>query len=334
MANLDLKLEMSDGQTVTILFYNPDSTPSKLLPNDMLTSWKWILNSRDVTAVLQPETGKDVNIPALASRIMQLVEKNHNRFVRNKVKLEKENAKFADLTETVTQKENIIAELDKEIAEWQAKVDELVANPVSVVDEPQDEPIVLTGKEFGEFDLTNKEGIAQLREVATSHLETMRDEWVDVPALAGKEESIAVQLRRKGIEHIRSYSPNPEKLLLLKNIKRLLKTAKYLDQDVNTKKSQKPSVEKYYYLYNDFVWQDQARKFVVVIEKDSQGLLHFDLLFGKYAKRHFELAQKKLQALSSSNKKPVALPHDENPWNTTGSVDNNTQMDSLSQEFL
>lgn len=165
---------MSDGQTVTILFYNPDSTPSKLLPNDILTSWKWILNSRDVTAVLQPETGKDVNIPTLASRIMQLVEKNHNRFVRNKVKLEKENAKLADLTETVTQKENIIAELDKEIAEWQAKVDELVANPVSVVDEPQDEPIVLTGKEFGEFDISNDEGKKQLLATVTDELQKIK----------------------------------------------------------------------------------------------------------------------------------------------------------------
>ncbi|QOJ22956.1 MAG: hypothetical protein HRU78_04260 [Gammaproteobacteria bacterium] len=37
---------MSDGQTVSIFFHNPDTTPNKLTPADELISWKWLLNKR------------------------------------------------------------------------------------------------------------------------------------------------------------------------------------------------------------------------------------------------------------------------------------------------
>lgn len=123
MTNLALHMAMSDGQTVAVLFYNPDDVPSKLQPKDILVSWKWLLNNRDVTAALQPETGKDVNMAVLASRIMQLVDKNHARFVRNVAKQQAQDKRLAHLVEIVSQKEASLAELDEQIADMQAKVD-------------------------------------------------------------------------------------------------------------------------------------------------------------------------------------------------------------------
>jgi hypothetical protein len=54
VANVGAIFEMSDSQKITVLFANPDSTPAKLSSDDVLTSWKWMLNKRDVTAILQP----------------------------------------------------------------------------------------------------------------------------------------------------------------------------------------------------------------------------------------------------------------------------------------
>lgn len=127
MTNLALHMAMSDGQTVAVLFYNPDETPSKLQPKDILVSWKWLLNNRDVTPALQPETGKDVSIATLASRIMQLVDKNHARFVRNVAKQKAQDEKLEELSKVVSDKEATLSDLDRQIADMQAKVDEMLA---------------------------------------------------------------------------------------------------------------------------------------------------------------------------------------------------------------
>lgn len=316
---------MSDGQTVTILFYNPDNTPSKLLPNDMLTSWKWILNSRDVTAVLQPETGKDVNIPTLASRIMQLVEKNHARFMRNKAKIEKENAKLADLTETVTQKENIITELDKEIAEWQAKVDELVANPVSVVDEPQDEPIVLTGREFinHNLDFNLKSNKQILRDEVRKYLEGIagKNGKLIYNAFLGRD----VLFNAHGINEMMAWTHQPIKMQILHSIEQIIKNAKGKDdyKQENKKKTQKANVDFYYHLQSKISLA--GREFVarVVFEEDKDGILHYDVIVPR--------------GIAENNKALYdALTHDTHPWNTPYNAYeyDDTNMQTESQEVM
>lgn len=123
--------EMSDGQSISIVFHNPDSTPSKLLPNDVLISWKFLLNSRDVSAAVQPNQGEDVQLPVLATRIMKLVNQNSARFQRTAAKKvenlqELENAKGRIETKTMA-----IADLDTEIARLQTELDKPVESELS-----------------------------------------------------------------------------------------------------------------------------------------------------------------------------------------------------------
>lgn len=82
VVNVGAIFEMSDSQTITVLFNNPDATPSKLTGTDILTSWKWMLNKRDVTAILQPRAVDAKKYPMIASRIFKLLAKNHSRFKR------------------------------------------------------------------------------------------------------------------------------------------------------------------------------------------------------------------------------------------------------------
>ncbi len=74
--------ELTDGQTVTVYFHNPDRTPNKLTPTDEVVSWKWLLNKKDITIIVAPEQGKELNPIIVGQRIMMLAEKNSPAFIR------------------------------------------------------------------------------------------------------------------------------------------------------------------------------------------------------------------------------------------------------------
>ncbi|MGE8683043.1 MAG: hypothetical protein ACN6OV_00890, partial [Acinetobacter sp.] len=88
----------SDTQTITVLFNNPDTTPAKLSGTDILTSWKWILNKRDVTAILQPRAVDARKYPQLATRMLKVLAKNHDRFKRAQLARSKEELLLEELT--------------------------------------------------------------------------------------------------------------------------------------------------------------------------------------------------------------------------------------------
>jgi hypothetical protein len=84
--NIAVVFEMTDGQTVTILFHNPDIDPTRIVQTDELVSWRWMINKKDVTVAVAPELGKDLDIRTVAKRIMTLAEKNSDAFARANTK--------------------------------------------------------------------------------------------------------------------------------------------------------------------------------------------------------------------------------------------------------
>lgn len=121
VANVAAIFELSDGQTVSIFFHNPDVTPGKMAPTDEVISWKWLLNKKDITIVVAPERGADLNIREVARRIMRLAEKNSPAFQRL-------NAKRAERMGAIQGLKDEIAGLEAELAAAQhelevAKVD-------------------------------------------------------------------------------------------------------------------------------------------------------------------------------------------------------------------
>lgn len=107
--NVAAVFELSDGQTVTVYFHNPDSTPAKLAPGDELISWKWLLNKKDVTIVVAPERGQDLNIREVARRLMRLAEKNSPAFQRANAKRSERMAAIQSLTDEVAGLEATLA---------------------------------------------------------------------------------------------------------------------------------------------------------------------------------------------------------------------------------
>lgn len=116
--------ELSDGQTVSIYLHNPDTTPNKLAPTDAMVAWKWLLNRRDVTAVVSPEKGQELSPLTIGRRVMALAEKNSPAFVKaNANRAEKLKAldslvrEVADLTTRKRQLEAELGTLDIELVD-------------------------------------------------------------------------------------------------------------------------------------------------------------------------------------------------------------------------
>ncbi|WP_431789160.1 hypothetical protein [Avibacterium paragallinarum] len=404
-ANVVALFELSDGQTVSIYFHNPDTTPKKITPQDEVISFKWLLNKKDITIVVAPEKGKDIDVRQVALRIMKIAAKNSAAFARQnknrKERLERVNA----LRTRVAEKEKILAQKLKKIDElqylkaqeevdqllederlmdselnaslyaelkaldrlsdredeldniYQARVvavrnmlrdkgwkgesykelskegyvltetyhysksgtnmigvtysipelnlsytDELTDTPEAIaemINEPVDkalkalrlsqvesdkeedkeQPIAISGKEFGEFDTETEEGKKALRSKVLEHLtETLKGKWVKNLFLDRD-----IEIRKRGIKKTLANSANPLKLKALAQLEEIIKTAKgskdYI-QD-NFKSDKKPNVLRYFHLENHVLVDNRPLKINVVIEEDTNGLLHYDLTLEK-----------------------------------------------------
>ncbi|WP_262462936.1 hypothetical protein [Acinetobacter pittii] len=90
----------------------------------MTPSWKFLLNKRDVTAALQPKSGKDVNVKDLAKRILKIAEANSARFIRNQERKTGAQQALDELAKIEQEKRDLLASLIQEIAELQRQLDE------------------------------------------------------------------------------------------------------------------------------------------------------------------------------------------------------------------
>lgn len=116
VAHVAVIFELSDGQTVSIYFHNPDGSPGKMAPTDEVISWKWLLNKKDITIVVAPERGSDLNVREVARRIMRLSEKNSAAFQRV-------NARRAERMGAIQALKNEISELETELAAAQHELE-------------------------------------------------------------------------------------------------------------------------------------------------------------------------------------------------------------------
>ncbi|MGE8046046.1 hypothetical protein ACQKO6_17820 [Pseudomonas monteilii] len=119
---LAMLFTMDDGQSVSVFFHNPDTTPNKLSPTDEMVSWKWVLNKKDVTIVVAPERGQDLNPREVARRIIRLVDKNSAKFTQANANKAERDAQLAVLKEAESAKTDELAELDKQIEDLTAQL--------------------------------------------------------------------------------------------------------------------------------------------------------------------------------------------------------------------
>lgn len=127
VTNIAFIFDLSDGQKLSIWFHNPDSTPSQLKADDVMISWKWMLNKRDVTAVLSPKQGDNVQLPVLAARIMRVARKNSKKFKAAQDRAAALEQELQDAQALVDAKQGEIDQLDTDIAGLNAAIDAAMA---------------------------------------------------------------------------------------------------------------------------------------------------------------------------------------------------------------
>jgi hypothetical protein len=291
-ANVAALFELSDGQTVSVYLHNPDTTPKKIGADDKLVSWKWLLNKKDITIVVAPESGKDLNVREVARRIMKLAEKNSAAFARANGRRAERLANIESLKTEVSSLEAELkaAEKDLELAKIEAEeaaskpAEATTANSNSSSDislEPEDvqhmlesEPITITGNELGEYD-TTAEGKKEFQAAVKKYLKSLRGKWIDVPSLGP---GVKVEIRNRSIKEMGAFLGNPTKLKLMSAIERIVGTAHTPEPSENIKKAQKRNVKGYFYLQNKVVVAGEVVGVRVVIEEDEKGLLHYDVI--------------------------------------------------------
>lgn len=116
VTNVATVFELSDGQTISVFFHNPDTTPNRLAPTDEMISWKWLLNKKDVTIAVAPEKGMDLNIHEVARRLMRLADRNSAAFARA-------NKRRAERLQAIQTAKDEVAQLEEELARIQKDID-------------------------------------------------------------------------------------------------------------------------------------------------------------------------------------------------------------------
>jgi len=138
VAQVAVEYALSDGQTATILFHNPDSTPAKLGAKDTLLSWKILVNSRDVTGAVQPNQGQGIAMPILAGRLMGLLAKNSARYQRTQARKAIQADELAQAEQRIQAKQDDLTSINGEIDTLKTRIDEIkIAQSKKPVVEPE-----------------------------------------------------------------------------------------------------------------------------------------------------------------------------------------------------
>lgn len=136
--NIAFIFSLSDGQDLSIWFHSPnDKKVQKLLPSDSMVSWKWMLNNKDVTAILQPANGGEgVALGSLAKRMMKVANQNSNAFKRAKTRAANQAREIKELEGTVESLDAEIVSLDAEILSLNEKIAAAMTLPAAENDLP------------------------------------------------------------------------------------------------------------------------------------------------------------------------------------------------------
>jgi hypothetical protein len=128
-AQVAVVFELSDGQSLSVFFHNPDVTPGKIQPTDSIISWKFLLNKKDVTIVVAPEHGEDLNVHDVAMRIMKLAEKNSPAFQKANVNRAAKMQVIEDIKTEIVNLETELKNAQHELEVAKVEAEDRVANP-------------------------------------------------------------------------------------------------------------------------------------------------------------------------------------------------------------
>lgn len=118
------RMQLSDGQSISVVFHNPSEMPDKINPGDTLVAFRFMLNGRDITHVVAPNGGKDISLKQSTLALANVAERNSARFQENKAKNEQLKLKIEEDELKAEQIQTEIAQASDDIDQVNIKWDE------------------------------------------------------------------------------------------------------------------------------------------------------------------------------------------------------------------
>jgi hypothetical protein len=139
------KLNLSDGQSVSLVFHAPDNDPLKINADDTLIAFRFLVNSRDVTHAVAPSGGRDISRSQMALALSNLVEKNSEKFAarqeqnaQQKQELEATQAQLEEIEANINTQSDQLDSIEEANAKKQKRIDTLnkqIANQNDIQEE-------------------------------------------------------------------------------------------------------------------------------------------------------------------------------------------------------
>lgn len=132
LAVVAASIPTTDGQSVSIIFHSPDNDPAKIVADDTLVAFRFMLNKRDVTHVVAPSGGHDIALNQVVMALSNLVERNSSKFQKA------QEGKRAEAEELKTFQDGIEAievqkgQLSQDIAKTEKQVNDSVVRGSSI----------------------------------------------------------------------------------------------------------------------------------------------------------------------------------------------------------
>ncbi|MGL5480436.1 MAG: hypothetical protein ACRDC7_00985, partial [Aeromonas veronii] len=141
LAVMTARIPLSDGQSISVVFHSPSGDPGKIVANDDLVAFRFLLNKRDVTHVVAPSGGQDISLKQTCLTLSNLAERNSAKFQSKQAETKAKEAELAtlqasteqlqaeaaDVIEKADQLTERAAEDSQKEAEIKAKLDKQVA---------------------------------------------------------------------------------------------------------------------------------------------------------------------------------------------------------------
>lgn len=148
-ASVTVQIPLSDGQVISIVFHSPDGDNRKIMPDDEIIAFRWILNKRDITQAVSPESGREVSLEQISKRITQIVAKNSEKFQKRQKQVGEQkgalrtaradlgiaNAARDDLMMEFTAQREDDADIQMDLDNTQAQLDTAIARNADLQDQ-------------------------------------------------------------------------------------------------------------------------------------------------------------------------------------------------------
>ena len=136
--------------------------------------------------------------------------------------------------------------------------------------------VVITGKEFGEFDFsepgseTFKSELIRLRGLAKEFYNSLRRDVAKNPDIGG------IRFSKLGKSKSFSNSANYKKLLLFPKIKELLSSGVVISKEANRDRNKHPNIDFFYTLQTTAVIEGQPYNVTMTVYQDNRGNFYYN----------------------------------------------------------